>query len=232
MTPRQGQAEHTDQIGRAETDAPRRGRTRHGRAADTSATTAGGPRHGVPHGGRHGDGPGRFPYQERFGSPDGPSPADGPDTDPPKRFGAAVEDEDDALDGPETDPPRRRWPWILAGGLVVLLVGIGLGRASVETAPVAAAPTATVAAPAPPVAPPSPAPSSRVTLPAVSGQNGAIVADQLGKLGLTKVQYASRDDADTVVVNPANWTAVKIEPRPGTKIAADTAVVVTMSKKN
>src|ERR1041385_7074482 len=53
-------------------------------------------------------------------------------------------------------------------------------------------------------------PAHQVTLPEVADQNGAIVYEELQQLGLTKVQYASQDEKDKVVLNPANWTATKI----------------------
>lgn len=210
------------------------GRARHGRPDDAPTE---GPRHQSPAGGpsapggRHGGGPGQTPYQERFGtltvSPPAGVPAPPGDVPAPPVVGTRTTGELPAPPG-----RSRRWPWLLAGALSVLLVGFGMGRASVPPAPVVAAPppvAASTPAPSSP-APPPPAPA-RVTIPNVTGQNGAIVVDQLQKLGLTKVQFASRDDADTVVVNPANWTVTKIEPRAGTKAATDATVVVTMTKQ-
>jgi PASTA domain len=98
--------------------------------------------------------------------------------------------------------------------------------------PSAAPPVATVTVPAPaaltPVAPAAP---STVTLPNVVGQNGAITEDTLRGLGLTKVEMAA--DATSgrqVVLNPANWTVTKIEPKAGTQVRSDQTVVVTMTK--
>ena len=114
---------------------------------------------------------------------------------------------------------------------VLLLVGCG--------GPSAAPPVTTVtvqapapAAPAPAaLAPAAPAAPSIVTLPNVVGQNGAIAEDTLRSLGLTKIQMA----ADTasgreVVLNPANWTVTKMEPKAGAQIRSDQTVVVTMTK--
>ena len=69
-----------------------------------------------------------------------------------------------------------------------------------------------------------------VTLPAVKGRNGAIVADELRELGLTKVRLASGDPSAKVVILPENWTAMRIEPPAGSKVGADDTVVVTMTK--
>lgn len=70
-----------------------------------------------------------------------------------------------------------------------------------------------------------------VQLPEVDGKNGAIVYDEMERLGLTRVQYASQDDEDKVVLNPANWTAVSIEPGAGETVRSDQTVVVTMTKQ-
>ncbi|MGH3984355.1 MAG: PASTA domain-containing protein [Pseudonocardiaceae bacterium] len=120
---------------------------------------------------------------------------------------------------------------ITSTAALLLLVGCG--------GPSAAPPVATVtvqapvpAAPAPAaLAPAAPAAPSIVTLPDVVGQNGAIAEDTLRSLGLTKVQTAA--DATSgreVVLNPANWTVTKIEPKAGTQIRSDQTVVVTMTK--
>ncbi|ROZ49410.1 hypothetical protein EEB13_05670 [Rhodococcus sp. WS3] len=134
----------------------------------------------------------------------------------------------------------KKWPWIVGGVVVILviagMVGGGDKEADEKTATVA---TSTVAIA--PVAPQvttkaaattvEPVVAAEVTLPDVSGQNGAIVQDKLEKLGLTNVRLASADANDTVVIMVANWTAVSIEPAPGTIMAGDDLVVVTMTKK-
>lgn len=132
----------------------------------------------------------------------------------------------------------------VAFALPVLLAGCG------SAAP--AAPTVvTVTAPAPAPAPAVPAPASvaaapaantpraaaptsqapaAVKLPQVKGRNGAIVYDELQKLGLKHVSLASADKAHTVVLVPQNWTVTKIEPAAGTQVDTDDTVVVTMTK--
>lgn len=144
--------------------------------------------------------------------------------------------------GQQPPPPpakKRRWPWIV-GGVVLFLFVVGTLAGPPDPAPapaappvpsVAAAPTFAAPTYAPPAAaqPSTPAPK-RVTLPEVKGKNGAIVYEELQDLGLTNVQFASRDQDDQVVVLPANWTAVKIEPGAGTEIMSNRTVVVTMTK--
>lgn len=130
---------------------------------------------------------------------------------------------------------RKKWPWVVGVLATLWLIGTvtggedpqGVTAAGVPTV----APTPTIQAAAPPAststAPPEP---TIVTLPKVKGRNGGIVYDELQDLGLTNVQLASGDQLDTVVLLPANWTAVTIEPKPGTKVSSDDTVVVTMTK--
>lgn len=76
------------------------------------------------------------------------------------------------------------------------------------------------------------APVVSVTLPEVQGRNGAVVVDELRGLGLTKVKIGSDDAKHTVVVLPQNWTAVAIEPAPGSVVRSDSTVVVVLTKEN
>ena len=122
--------------------------------------------------------------------------------------------------------------FIASTATLLLLVGCG--------GPSPAPPVATVTVQAPVPAAPAPAAltpaataaaPSIVTLPDVVGQNGAIAEDTLRSLGLTKVETAA--DATSgreVVLNPANWTVTKMEPKAGTQIRTDQTVVVTMTK--
>ncbi|OYD70956.1 PASTA domain-containing protein [Rhodococcus sp. OK302] len=140
--------------------------------------------------------------------------------------------------------PKKKWPWIV-GGVVVLLVIVGMvgggdkdkedKAAATVTTSVAVAPLApkatTTKAAAPTTTTVEPVVVAEVTLPDVAGQNGAIVLDKLKKLGLTNVTTASADLKDTVVLLAANWTVVSIEPAPGTIVAGDDLVVVTMTKQ-
>lgn len=133
---------------------------------------------------------------------------------------------------PSAPKKAKKWPWIV-GGIVVLFV---IGSLAQPKAPApTATPPASVAvtvAPLPAAAVPTAAlkPPTSVKLPEVKGRNGGIVYDELIALGLTKLQLASRDVNDTVVLLPANWTAVKIEPAAGTTVRSDQTVVVTMTK--
>ncbi len=127
---------------------------------------------------------------------------------------------------------RRGATSTLTATTAVLLLLAGCGG------PPATAPaTVTVQVPAPtapvPAAPASAAPvaPSIVTLPDVVGQNGAIAQDTLRSLGLTKVEMAAATTSGRqVVLNPANWTVTKIEPKAGTEVRSDQTVVVTMTK--
>lgn len=74
------------------------------------------------------------------------------------------------------------------------------------------------------------APPAKVTLPEVHGQNAEIVQDKLHKLGLKRVSLGSVDPTAKVVLAPANWTAVSIEPAAGSVVAVTDAVVVKVTK--
>ncbi|MCA1189238.1 MULTISPECIES: PASTA domain-containing protein [unclassified Saccharopolyspora] len=124
---------------------------------------------------------------------------------------------------PPGTPPKqkaKKWPWIVGGIAVLVLIGaISSGGSTEPTAPAAL--------------PNSPAPATAVvdvTLPDLAGKNGQIALDELAALGLTAVTPASQDRGGSMVVLPANWTVVKIEPAPGTVVKSDSTVVVTMTK--
>ncbi len=134
---------------------------------------------------------------------------------------------------PAPKPAAKKWPWIVGGLAVLLVLGAIIGPhqpapttalPTIAAQPLAAIPTPTSAAPtSPPVV-------KDVRLPAVVGRNGGIVYDQLQKLGLTNVQMATHDAHHSVVVLPQNWTVTAIEPRAGTTVRSDQLVVVTMTK--
>jgi beta-lactam-binding protein with PASTA domain len=106
---------------------------------------------------------------------------------------------------------------ILAVAAASILV-TGCGTAT----PSAAAPEASVTTSATP---------SMVMLPDVVGQNGAIAQDTLTTLGLTKLDLAAdAASGHQIVLNPANWTVTKMEPKAGTSVRTDQAVVITMTK--
>lgn len=110
------------------------------------------------------------------------------------------------------------------------LAGCGGGEtATPATVTVTAEPTSQAQAAMPS---PAAAPVKDVTLPDVEGRNGAIVYQELTELGLTNFQMASQDTEDKLVLNPANWTAVEIEPGAGETVKSNDTVVVTMTKEN
>lgn len=109
-----------------------------------------------------------------------------------------------------------------------LEAGYDAARSSAAQAPPVVAPTS---APTDPIGSATAKPVVDVVLPEVKGRNGRLVYAELQELGLTDVSYASRDADDKVVINPANWTAVKIEPAAGTTVRSDEPVVVTMTKQ-
>jgi hypothetical protein len=52
----------------------------------------------------------------------------------------------------------------------------------------------------------------------------------LEKLGLTNVEQASANPKYSMVLKVANWTAVSIEPAPGTVVGAGDTVVLKVTK--
>lgn len=146
---------------------------------------------------------------------------------------------------PVTPQPKakKKWPWIVGGVVALLVVVAAVGGGEDTDAEKTSTPATTSAAVAPLVpqatsepakvttTTPEPTAAPQVTLPEVAGQNGAIVQDKLKKLGLTNISLGSADDKDKLVIMPNNWTAVSIEPAPGTVVAGDDLVVVTLTKK-
>ncbi|WP_194832841.1 PASTA domain-containing protein [Nocardia sp. XZ_19_369] len=142
-------------------------------------------------------------------------------------------------------PPRKKplsaWVWIAAivGGLLVVgMIGSAAdGNSRDRAARVttsAAAPVAAAEVSAAPLARTATtvAPVADIAIPDVVGKNGAIADDVLEKAGFTKVRHASATAGVSLVVLPANWTVVSVEPGVGTVVSSDSVVVVTMIKKN
>ena len=69
-----------------------------------------------------------------------------------------------------------------------------------------------------------------ITIPDVTGQNGKIAEQKLEDLGLTNVELSSANQKYSMVLLPANWTVVSIDPPPGTSVSAGDAVVVKVTK--
>lgn len=69
-----------------------------------------------------------------------------------------------------------------------------------------------------------------VELPEVAGRNAKDVEDELKYLGLTNVELASANPRYSMVLVPANWTVVSIDPQVGTAVEANEHVVVSVTK--
>ena len=72
--------------------------------------------------------------------------------------------------------------------------------------------------------------ASQVTIPDVKGRNAEIVRKNLEDLGLTEVSLSSANPKYSVVILASNWTAVSIEPPPGTVVSSGDPVVVKVYK--
>lgn len=118
---------------------------------------------------------------------------------------------------------RRKWPWIV-GGTVLLLVVIGAANGEDKSS----------TSPAPGPAPQTQAPAvpAQVTLPAdLVGKNAQLADDELRKLGIANISYASQDAKDKVSLPLANWTVTKVEPAPGAVVSTTDMVLVTATRK-
>ncbi len=50
------------------------------------------------------------------------------------------------------------------------------------------------------------------------------MSEELTRLGLTNVSFASADELDKMVLYPPNWTAVSIEPGAGETVMSNQTV--------
>ncbi|SOJ52972.1 hypothetical protein MSIMFB_00477 [Mycobacterium simulans] len=69
-----------------------------------------------------------------------------------------------------------------------------------------------------------------ITIPDVRGHDGDKARRILEKLGLTDVRMCSTNPAYGVVMLESCWTAVSIDPPPGTVVGANDPVVVNVYK--
>ena len=134
---------------------------------------------------------------------------------------------------PPPEPQRsRRWPWLVL--LAVVLVAIGVARFSGDPDPGPPGVPAPVAAPTPGLATsaaaPTAPPAGTVVLPRIGGRNAEVVVVALKRMGLTDVRMVTDDDR--TVDDPGKWTAIGLQPKPGTAVPVDRSVVVTVSQKD
>ncbi|MCV7195520.1 PASTA domain-containing protein [Mycobacterium angelicum] len=71
---------------------------------------------------------------------------------------------------------------------------------------------------------------AQIIVPDVRGQDGDTVRKTLRRLGLTDVSMSSTNPQYGVVMLESCWTAVSIDPPPGTAVAPDDPVVVQVYK--
>jgi hypothetical protein len=63
------------------------------------------------------------------------------------------------------------------------------------------------------------------------GENGKIAEAKLEGLGLTNVELSSANPKYSMVLIPANWTVVSIDPPAGTAVNSSDAVVIKVTKE-
>jgi beta-lactam-binding protein with PASTA domain len=69
-----------------------------------------------------------------------------------------------------------------------------------------------------------------ITLPDVTGANAELAQEQLEKLGLKKVEFASANPKYGVVLLARNWTVTGMEPAGGTVVKAGDTVILKVYK--
>jgi hypothetical protein len=68
-----------------------------------------------------------------------------------------------------------------------------------------------------------------IQVPNVIGVSAATATDELRKLGIKQIQLASNTPGGKPADNPADWTVIKQSVGPGTRVGAETVVVLTCS---
>ncbi|MDQ4104987.1 MAG: exonuclease domain-containing protein, partial [Actinomycetota bacterium] len=118
---------------------------------------------------------------------------------------------------------RRKWPWIVAG-IVLLLFIIGIISGNDKNS----APTTTTTTPETQ----APAGPTRVTVPGdLVGKNAQLVDNELRKLGLVNTIYASQD-ADPFAPPLENWNVIRVTPAAGTAVFTTDTVLITVTKRH
>ncbi|GAB2997185.1 PASTA domain-containing protein [Mycobacterium bourgelatii] len=74
-------------------------------------------------------------------------------------------------------------------------------------------------------------PPTRITVPDLCGKDGDTVRKTLQRMGFTDVSMSSTNPAYRVVMLESCWTAVGIEPPPGSVVSSDDPVVVRVYKE-
>ncbi|MGH3981348.1 MAG: exonuclease domain-containing protein [Pseudonocardiaceae bacterium] len=121
-----------------------------------------------------------------------------------------------------TGKPHRKWPWIV-GAIVLLLFIISIAGGNENSLPTTTTPTPKAQAPAGP---------TQVTVPGdLVGNNAQLADDELRKLGISDISYASQDADNTFAPPLQNWTVTKVEPAPGTAVFTTGTIMITVTKK-
>lgn len=69
-----------------------------------------------------------------------------------------------------------------------------------------------------------------VKVPDLKGENAAVAADELRKLGFTNIQFGSQDEDDKVVILPSNWTVTKQSAKADKSLPSVSLIVLTCTK--
>jgi hypothetical protein len=143
----------------------------------------------------------------------------------PKTFG--VQERDQRHARLETERLRRTLRKISSAAVLTFALAACAGHTSTSPSTVTVTQHSAFAEPS---ASSTSAAASQVTIPDVKGRNAEIVRKNLEDLGLTEVSLSSANPKYTVVILASNWTAVSIEPPPGTVVNSGDPVVVKVYK--
>ena len=146
---------------------------------------------------------------------------------------------------PNSGLPVLVWLAIIgAASFASLFLGWVIGKSSPDELP-AAAPTRSPTVVESPTGSPATEPAEEATEPDESaepatlevpddlvGMNAAVAEDRLRQLGFTNIDFGSVDPDDTVVLIPANWRVIAVEPEPGSEISPDALIVLSCTKED
>ncbi len=146
---------------------------------------------------------------------------------------------------PGAGQPKRKtpsWVWALAAVATLVMIGAGGHACHFESNTASSTPSSTAPTFRPfarphasdsgyrPIAPP-PTPVPELTVPDdLVGENGAMAAAALKRLGFENVHYVSGTRGVEMVLMLSTWTVVEVEPGPDAVVGANTPIRLTMVK--
>lgn len=116
--------------------------------------------------------------------------------------------------------PSWRWPGAIGGIVLLLFVGVACGNETNSSPTPTTSATQALAAPA------------QVTVPDdLVGKNAQLADDELRRLGIINISYASQDAGNLNASLFEDWIVTKVEPAPGAVVFTTDTVLITATKK-